>query len=140
MINLHRAEEVLRLVKYKELSSAERAEAAELEELNEKLHTLEIRLNQLKKKDVERSVRFEMNIKSENKPETVLSMKQHEIIENNLKQTYVIFFFFSFFNEKLPTFLFLFINQLCSYFTQVQRHRRDGCTGKNNGEGVKSLS
>ncbi|KAK0098721.1 hypothetical protein PV326_004614, partial [Microctonus aethiopoides] len=82
-----RAEEVLRLVKYKELSSAERAEAAELEELNEKLHTLEIRLNQLKKKDVERSVRSEMNIKSGNKPETVLSIKQHEIIENNLKQT-----------------------------------------------------
>ncbi|KAK0159597.1 hypothetical protein PV327_010693 [Microctonus hyperodae] len=82
-----RAEEVLRLVKYKELSSAERAEAAELEELNEKLHTLEIRLNQLKKKDVERSTRFEMNIRNENKPETVLSNRQHEIIENNLKQT-----------------------------------------------------
>ncbi|XP_015114382.1 nuclear pore complex protein Nup88 isoform X2 [Diachasma alloeum] len=82
-----RAEEVLRLVNYKELSSAERADATELKDLNQKVSKeLAFRLEQLKKKVEQQRMHMEAFKKDEKKNSYILSAKQEEAIKSNIGQ------------------------------------------------------
>ncbi|XP_043276601.1 nuclear pore complex protein Nup88 isoform X2 [Venturia canescens] len=83
-----RAKEVLKLVNYKEpsMSSSERAEAAELKIMDDKVLELVVRIGQLKKKVENQSKHFETLEKIEKQKELVFSEKQEEAIKTNLKK------------------------------------------------------
>lgn len=85
-----RAEKVLRLVNYKEpsMTAVERTEAKELKNMEKKVHDMQIRLEQLKKKATQQATPdcTELN---EKKKEIVFSGNQEEAIKENLGQMYV---------------------------------------------------
>lgn len=86
-----RAEEVLRLVNYKEpsMTSVERAEAEELKKMEVKILDMQIRLEQLKKKFAQQTVHangIEINGK---RKEIVFTRSQEEATKENLCQMYV---------------------------------------------------
>ncbi|XP_063975939.1 nuclear pore complex protein Nup88 [Diachasmimorpha longicaudata] len=82
-----RAEEVLRLVNYKELSTAERADATQLKDLNQKVSKeLAFRLDKLKKKVEQQRMHMEAFKREEKKNSYVLSAKQEEAIKSNIGQ------------------------------------------------------
>lgn len=86
-----RAEEVLRLVNYKEpsMTPIEQAEAEELKKMDVKIYDMQIRLKQLKKKSAQQTVHtngVEINGK---KKEIVFTRSQEEATKENLCQMYV---------------------------------------------------
>ncbi|XP_032682872.1 nuclear pore complex protein Nup88 [Odontomachus brunneus] len=83
-----RAEEVLRLVNYKEpfLTAVERAEAEELKKMDMKMHSMKIRLEQLKKKSAQQTVHADVTESNEKKKEIVFTRNQEETIKENLGQ------------------------------------------------------
>ncbi|XP_014468354.1 PREDICTED: nuclear pore complex protein Nup88 [Dinoponera quadriceps] len=83
-----RAEEVLRLVNYKEpfLTAVERAEVEELEKMEMKMHSMEIRLEQLKKKSAQQIVSVDANEFNGKKKEIVFTRSQEKAIKENLSQ------------------------------------------------------
>lgn len=83
-----RAEEVLRLVNYKEpsMTSVERAEAEELKKMDVKIHDMKIRLEQLKKKSAQQTAHTngtEVNGKTK---EIVFTHNQEEAVKETLCQ------------------------------------------------------
>lgn len=78
----------MKLVNYKEpsMTSSERAEAAELKNMDDKVVELVVRLGQLKKKVVTQSKHLETMEKCQKKKELVFSKKQEEAIKMNLGQ------------------------------------------------------
>ncbi|EZA58852.1 Nuclear pore complex protein Nup88 [Ooceraea biroi] len=85
-----RAEEVLRLVNYKEplMTAVERAEAEELKKMDMKIHDMKIRLEQLKKKSTQQTVQQNGECNGKRK-EIVITASQEETIKENLGQMYV---------------------------------------------------
>lgn len=85
-----RAEEVLRLVNYKEpsMTSIERAEAEELKKMDVKIIDMRIRLEQLKKKS-EQTVHANGIESSVKRKEIVFTRNQEEAAKENLCQMYV---------------------------------------------------
>lgn len=88
---IFRAEEVLRLVNYKKpfLTAVERAEAEELKKMDMKMHSMQIRLEQLKKKSAQQTVHADVTESNEKKKEIVFTRNQEEAIKENLSQMYV---------------------------------------------------
>lgn len=88
-----RAEEVLRLVNYKEpsMTSIERAEAKELEKMEMKIRDMEIRLEQLKKKSAQQAVQTNGTEFNGKRKEIVFTRNQEEATKENLRQMYVQF-------------------------------------------------
>ncbi|XP_018300154.1 nuclear pore complex protein Nup88 isoform X1 [Mycetomoellerius zeteki] len=86
-----RAEEVLRLVNYKEplMTSIERAEAEELKKMDMKIHDMQIRLEQLKKKSAQQTVHINGTEVNENRKEIVFTHNQEEAAKENLSHMYV---------------------------------------------------
>ncbi|XP_026827915.1 nuclear pore complex protein Nup88 [Ooceraea biroi] len=82
-----RAEEVLRLVNYKEplMTAVERAEAEELKKMDMKIHDMKIRLEQLKKKSTQQTVQQNGECNGKRK-EIVITASQEETIKENLGQ------------------------------------------------------
>ncbi|XP_011161716.1 nuclear pore complex protein Nup88 [Solenopsis invicta] len=83
-----RAEEVLRLVNYKEpsMTSFERAEAEELKKMDIKIHDMQIRLEQLKKKSAQQTVHANGIESNEKRKEIVFTRNQEEAAKENLHQ------------------------------------------------------
>lgn len=83
-----RAEEVLRLVNYKEpsMSATEKAEADELKKMNSRVKDLSIRLEQLKTKKERQSSHLKEYDNIEKKKEIVLSKTQEESIKTCMGQ------------------------------------------------------
>ncbi|KAG5336411.1 NUP88 protein, partial [Acromyrmex charruanus] len=81
-----RAEEVLRLVNYKEplMTSIERAEAEELKKMDMKIHDMQIRLEQLKKKSAQQTVHTNGTEFNEKRKEIVFTHNQEEAAKENL--------------------------------------------------------
>ncbi|XP_018045895.1 PREDICTED: nuclear pore complex protein Nup88 [Atta colombica] len=81
-----RAEEVLRLVNYKEplMTSIERAEAEELKKMDMKIHDMQIRLEQLKKKSAQQTVHTNSTEFNEKRKEIVFTHNQEEAAKENL--------------------------------------------------------
>lgn len=90
-IFIFRAEEVLRLVNCKEplLTAVERAEAEELKKMDVKIHDMQIRLEQLKKKSAQQGIHINVIDSNEKKKEIVFTRNQEETIKENLGQMYV---------------------------------------------------
>lgn len=87
-----RAEEVLRLVNYKEpsMTSVERAEAEELKKMEVKILDMQIRLEQLKKKFAQQTTMHANGIEINGKrKEIVFTRSQEEATKENLCQMYV---------------------------------------------------
>ncbi|XP_018403349.1 PREDICTED: nuclear pore complex protein Nup88 [Cyphomyrmex costatus] len=82
-----RAEEVLRLVNYKEpsMTSIERAEAEELKKMDTKIHDMQIRLEQLKKKSAQQTVQTNGTEFNEKRKEIVFTHNQEEVAKENLR-------------------------------------------------------
>lgn len=76
---------------YKEpfLTAVERAEAEELKKMDMKMHNMQIRLEQLKKKSDQQTVHTDVVESSEKKKEIVFTRNQEEAIKENLGQMYV---------------------------------------------------
>lgn len=83
-----RAEEVLRLVNYKEpsMNAMERAEAETLRKMEDKIHDLRIRIEQLKKKSAQQITSMENTEIIEKQKEIVFSSNQEAAIKENLGQ------------------------------------------------------
>lgn len=81
-----RAEEVLRLVNYKELSSVERMEGVQLKELDNKVQDFVVRMCQLKKKMANQTAHIESNKKNSKNNELILNDRQEEVIKSNISQ------------------------------------------------------
>ncbi|XP_018374219.1 PREDICTED: nuclear pore complex protein Nup88 [Trachymyrmex cornetzi] len=81
-----RAEEVLRLVNYKEplMTSIERAEAEELKKMDMKIHDMQIRLEQLKKKSAQQTVHTNGTEFNEKRKEIVFTHNQEKAAKENL--------------------------------------------------------
>lgn len=71
------------------MSSSERAEAAELKNMDDKVLELVVRIGQLKKKAENQSKHFEMFDRTEKQKELVFSGKQEEAITTSLRKMYV---------------------------------------------------
>lgn len=84
----YRAEEVLRLVNYKEpsMSAVEREEAEELRRMKDKIQDLKVRLEQLKKRAAQQTTFMENTEIVEKQKEIVFSKNQEEAIKENLTQ------------------------------------------------------
>ncbi|XP_011873119.1 PREDICTED: nuclear pore complex protein Nup88 [Vollenhovia emeryi] len=83
-----RAEEVLRLVNYKEpsMTSIERAEAEDLKKMDVKIHDMQIRLEQLKKKSAQQTSHTNGIEANGKKKEIVFTRNQEEATKENLHQ------------------------------------------------------
>ncbi|EFN85322.1 Nuclear pore complex protein Nup88 [Harpegnathos saltator] len=83
-----RAKEVLRSINHKKpfLTAAERAEAEELKKMNMKIHNIETRLKQLKKKFDQQTVHVDITDSNEKRKEIVFTRNQEEAIKENLSQ------------------------------------------------------
>ncbi|XP_050445936.1 nuclear pore complex protein Nup88 [Cataglyphis hispanica] len=83
-----RAEEALRLVNYKEpsMTAVERAEAEELKKMNIKIHGMQIRLEQLKKKSMQQIKHADAFESNEKRKEIVFTHSQEKVIQETLSQ------------------------------------------------------
>ncbi|XP_047367265.1 nuclear pore complex protein Nup88 [Vespa velutina] len=83
-----RAEEVLRLVNYKEpsMSAVEREEAEELRRMKDKIQDLRVRLEQLKKRASQQTIFMENTEIVEKQTEIVFSKNQEDAVKENLSQ------------------------------------------------------
>lgn len=83
-----RAEEALRLVNYKEplMTSVERAEAEELKKMSIKIHDMQIRLEQLKKKSVQQIKHADVTESNEKRKEIVFTRSQEKATKETLSQ------------------------------------------------------
>ncbi|KAM0731856.1 hypothetical protein ACS0PU_001398 [Formica fusca] len=81
-------EEALRLVNYKEpsMTAIERAEAEELKKMNIKIHGMQIRLEQLKKKSIQQIKHADASESSEKRKEIVFTHSQEKVIQETLSQ------------------------------------------------------
>lgn len=86
-IIIFRAEEALRLVNYKEpsMTAVERAEAEVLKKMNDKIHDMQIRLDQLKKKS-QQIKHTDSSESNEKKKEIVFTYSQEKAIHETLSQ------------------------------------------------------
>lgn len=69
----------------------EQAEAEELKKMDIKIHDMQIRLGQLKKKSIQQGIQLDVTESNEKKKEIVFTRNQEEIIKENLGQMYVQF-------------------------------------------------
>lgn len=93
---IYRAEEVLRLVNYKEpsMTPIERAEADELKKMDNKISEMKMKLQELKKKSELQTEYIEKGGSTEKKKEMVhLKSDQEKTIQNNLAHMYVLLSF-----------------------------------------------
>lgn len=83
-----RAEEALRLVNYKEpsMTAVERAEAEELKKMSIKIHDMQIRLEQLKKKSVQQIKHTDASESNEKRKEIVFTQSQEKAAKDTLSQ------------------------------------------------------
>ncbi|XP_012288846.1 nuclear pore complex protein Nup88 isoform X2 [Orussus abietinus] len=83
-----RAEEVLRLMNHKKptMTVSERADAAELKKMDQKVKELVVRLEQLKRKATQQAKRLENYETLEKKKEIVLSETQDNAVKSHLSQ------------------------------------------------------
>lgn len=81
------------MVNYKEpsMTSIERAEAEELKIMDVKIHDMQIRLEQLKKKSAQQTVHANGTEIDGKKKEIVFTRNQEEATKENLHQMYVQF-------------------------------------------------
>jgi hypothetical protein len=71
------------------MTSLERAEAEELKKMDVKIHDMQIRLEQLKKKSAQQTVHANGIESNEKRKEIVFTHNQEEAAKENLSQMYV---------------------------------------------------
>lgn len=71
------------------MTSFERAEAEELKKMDIKIHDMQIRLEQLKKKSAQQTVHANGIESNEKRKEIVFTRNQEEAAKENLHQMYV---------------------------------------------------
>lgn len=68
------------------MTAVERAEAEVLKKMNDKIHDMQIRLDQLKKKSIQQIKHTDVSESNEKKKEIVLTCSQEKAIHETLSQ------------------------------------------------------